>query len=57
MTVTKEYLERRVISLNKWLQDPQNDKHDQFRQNVHKRNYYVNKLIELEENNLNSIKI
>lgn len=56
MTVTKDWLERKVAGLNEWLTN-NGPAHFEFKQKTHNRNYYVNKLIELEENNLKTIKI
>lgn len=56
MEVKKRWLEQKVQELNEWIQ--QNPKtHFEYGINVHKRNYYVNKLIELEESNLKVIKV
>lgn len=55
MKVNKIFLERKVAQLNQWLQD--NPKHNMYKLKENNRNYYVNKLIELEENKLETIKI
>lgn len=54
--VNKDWLENNIKELNDWLfQNPQ--KSDTYREKEHNRNYYVNKLIELEEKNLNLIEL
>ena len=59
MKVTKQWLENEIKVLNTWLL--QNEYEKQlilgYNQEVQKRNYYVNKLIELEENQLETIKV
>lgn len=52
--VSKQWLENKVKELNDWLFE--NDK-DNKSYKKHIRNYYVNKLIELEENQLETIKV
>lgn len=56
MTVSKIWLENKIGELNKWLFE-NNEKHFQYALKQQNRDYYVNKLIELEENNLNTIKV
>lgn len=56
MNRDKDWLEKKIHSLNKWLME-HNDVHFEYKQKLHNRNYYVNKLIELEENNLKTVKI
>lgn len=56
MKKDKYWLERKINSLNKWLME-HNEAHFEYKQNLHNRNYYVNKLIELEENNLKTVKV
>lgn len=56
MKVTKDWLERKVAGLNTWLTE-NSPAHFQYKQKERNRNYYVNKLIELEENELTTIKI
>lgn len=56
MKKNKHWLERKISELNKWLMN-HNEAHFEYKQKLHNRNYYVNKLIELEENNLKTVKI
>ncbi len=55
MKVNKIFLERKVASLNKWLE--KNPKHNMYKLKENNRNYYVRKLIELEEKELPTIKV
>lgn len=52
----KQWLEQKVADLNNWIQQHP-ETHFEYRLKVQNRNYYVNKLIELEESNLKFIKI
>ena len=56
MTVNKEYLERKVSKLNEWMQSTPTT-HFMFSQKVQNRNYYVGKIIQMDEQGLNTIKI
>lgn len=54
--VNKSWLEKKIAYLNEWLfYNP--TKSPEKWQNEHDRNYYVNKLIELEENNFKLIQV
>jgi len=55
MKVNKVYLERKISALNQWLED--NPNHHMHRLKTNNRDYYVKKLIELEENELSTIKV
>lgn len=57
MKVSKEWLERKIKTLNEWLTANSAGIHFEFAPNKHKRDYYVNKLIELEENQMETIKV
>ena len=57
MTVTKQWLENKIKELNDWLFDNEKGNHFEYAPNKHKRDYYVRKLIELEENQLKAIEI
>lgn len=57
MRVTKEWLENKIKDLNEWLFIHEKGNHFEYAPNKQKRDYYVNKLIELEENQLETIKI
>ena len=57
MTVTKQLLENKIKELNDWLFDNEKGNHFEYAPNKHKRDYYVRKLIELEENQLGTIKV
>lgn len=54
--VNKQWLENRIAELNEWLKGHP-EVHPQKWQNQHRRNYYVQKFIELEENNFKYIQI
>jgi len=55
MKVSKQWLENKIKELNDWLFN--NENHKEYNQNKNARGYYVNKLIELEENQLETIKV
>ena len=57
MTVTKQWLENKIKELNDWLFENEKGNHFEYAPNKHKRDYYVRKLIELEENQLKAIEI
>lgn len=57
MIVSKDWLEREIKTLNEWLFANSAGIHFEYAPNKHKRDYYVNKLIELEEGNLKTIKV
>lgn len=57
MTVTKQWLENKIKELNDWLFDNEKSNHFEYAPNKHKRDYYVRKLIELEENQMTTIKV
>lgn len=57
MVVEKQWLEKKVKELNEWLQLNDKGIHFEYAGNKQKRDYYVNKLIEMEQQNLNKIKI
>ena len=57
MTVTKQWLENKIKELNDWLFDNEKGNHFEYAPNKHKRDYYVRKLIELEENKIKNIEI
>lgn len=57
MAVSKQWLENRIKELNDWLLNDLNFKHPDFPINKQKRDYYVRKLIELEENQITSISV
>lgn len=56
MEVTKQWLESKIAKLNDWL-DRASSKHFKYRLKCQNRDYYVRKLIELEEQSLDTIKI
>jgi len=56
MQVTKEWLETEIKKQNDWLQT-NSQVHFDYKNSEHKRNYYVNKLIEMDENGLLTINI
>lgn len=57
MKVSKMWLETKIKDLNDWLLANEKGIHFEFAQKKRKRDYYVNKLIELEENQLETIKV
>jgi hypothetical protein len=57
MRATKQFLENKIKELNDWLFDNEKNQSPEFKTNKHKRDYYVRKLIELEENQLKAIEI
>lgn len=57
MIVTKQWLENKISELNDWLRINEKGIHWNYAPQKHKRDYYVNKLIELEEKGLKSIKV
>ena len=56
MKVNKNWLSIKVEQLNDWL-DSHSTKHFEYRLKRQNRDYYVRKLIELEENHLESIAV
>jgi hypothetical protein len=54
--VNKDWLDRRIEELNDWLFENK-DNRKEYREKEHQRNYYVSKLIELEENNYKLIQL
>lgn len=56
MKASKTWLENKIADLNNWLFE-NDEKHFQYAQKKQNRDFYVNKLIELEENNLKEIKV
>lgn len=57
MTVTKQWLENKIKELNDWIFENEKGNHFEYAPNKHKRDYYVRKLIELEENQMTTIKV
>lgn len=57
MTVSKQWLENRIKDQNEWLFENEQANHTSYALVKHKRDYYVRKLIELEENLLPNIKV
>lgn len=57
MNVSKQWLENKIKELNDWLQLHEKGIHFEYAQKKQNRDYYVRKLIELEENNLEKIKV
>ena len=56
MIVNAPHLERRVTKINQWLQHHP-ETHYMYKQEKQKRDYYVNKLTEMDEYGLKTIKI
>ncbi|WP_165764224.1 hypothetical protein [Flavobacterium oreochromis] len=57
MNVTKEWLELKIHELNTWLQQHERLNHVQYAEKKQNRDYYVRKIIELEELELEKIKV
>lgn len=57
MTVSKQWLENKIKDLNEWLFDNEKGNNSDYTLHKHRRDYYVRKLIELEENQMKTIKI
>ncbi len=57
MKTSKQWLENKIKELNDWLQVHEKINHFQYAEKKQNRDYYVNKLIELEENGLKEIEI
>lgn len=57
MKVTKKWLENKIETLNNWLMENSKGIHFEYAPNKQKRDYYVNKLLELQEKNIEKIAI
>lgn len=57
MKVTQQWLENKIKELNDWLFENEKGIHFKYASNKQARDYYVDKLIELEENQLETIKV
>jgi hypothetical protein len=57
MKVSQDWLAKRVEELNEWLLANEKGIHFEYAAKKQKRDYYVNKLIEMEQSNLTKIKI
>jgi hypothetical protein len=57
MKVSKQWLGIKIAALNDWLIANEKGIHFEFASKKRNRDYYVNKLIELEENQLETIKV
>ena len=57
MKVSKQWLETKIKELNDWLIANEKGINFEFAPKKRSRDYYVNKLIELEENQLTTIKV
>lgn len=57
MIVSKQWLDNKIKELNQWLLAHEKGNHFEYAPKRQNRNYYVRKLIELEENQLETIKI
>lgn len=55
--VNKDWLNNRIAELNIWLHNHSEVNKDETRIKKHNRDYYVAKLIELEENNYKMIQL
>lgn len=57
MKVSKQWLETKIKELNEWLFANEKGTPHEYARQKRNRDYYVNKLIELEENQLTTIKV
>lgn len=57
MKASKQFLENKIKELNDWLVEHEKGIHFEYAHKKRSRDYYVNKLIELEENQLKTIKV
>ena len=57
MKVTPQWLEAKVKELNEWLMANEKGTPHEYERQKRNRDYYVNKLIELEEKELETIKL
>ncbi len=57
MTVSKQWLENKIKELNDWLIKNEKTNHFEYAPKKQNRDYYVRKIIELEENDLETIKV
>jgi hypothetical protein len=57
MIVSKQWLEAKVKELNDWLKEHEKGVHFEYAQKKQNRDYYVGKLIELEESGIQKIKV
>ncbi|MEB3799832.1 hypothetical protein INQ45_01655 [Flavobacterium columnare] len=57
MTVTKDWIEAKVQELNDWIRIHENTNHPQLNEKIQNRNYYVSKLVEMDELELENITI
>lgn len=57
MKVSQQWLESKIKELNDWLIANEKGIHFEYAHKKRSRDYYVNKLIELEENQLKTIKV
>lgn len=55
--LTKQQLENKIAELNEWLRLHEKINHVDYALNLRDRNYYVSKLIELEEYGYKEIEI
>ena len=55
MVVSKNWLDNKIKELNEWLTS--NENHEDYSKNKYARDYYVNKIIDLEENQQTTIKV
>lgn len=57
MKVSKQWLDTKIKELNDWLIANEKGIHFEYANKKRSRDYYVNKLIELEENRMEAIKV
>lgn len=57
MKVTQQWLENKIKELNDWLFANEKGTPHEYERQKRNRDYYVNKLIELEENQQQTIKV
>lgn len=57
MKVTETWLENKITELNEWLKEHQSGIHFQYAEKKRKRDYYVNRLMDLIENQETTIMV
>lgn len=57
MKVSKQWLDTKIKEINDWLIANEKGIHFEYANKKRSRDYYVNKLIELEENRMEAIKV
>jgi hypothetical protein len=56
-TLSREFLEKRVAELNEWLRQHMSGLHLEYAQKKQARDYYVRRLIEIEESGNDTVEV